>query len=68
MAGEVLGTVGTVHLDWSDPAHWAPTAKDCRCCGTPTRTRDWYGRPCHQSCAEAELARERAGAAGGGSR
>ena len=63
--GEVLMVTATVRLDWSAPRHWSPVAVDCRRCVSPTRGRDAQGRACHQSCAEAELAAERAGRLGG---
>jgi hypothetical protein len=47
-----------VRLDWSDPQHWAVEAKPCRLGDGPTRGRDAQGKPCHQSCAERELAAE----------
>jgi len=64
-SGEVLMVSVGVSLDWSAPKHWAKDPADCRRCHTPTRTRDGQGRPCHQSCAEAELAAEQTGQLGG---
>ncbi len=54
-----------VRLDWSAAKHWSTTTRPCRCCSTATHGRDEQGRPCHQSCAEAELAAEILGALGG---
>jgi hypothetical protein len=50
--------IARVRLDWMDPAHFEPRAATCRVCATPTHMRDGQGRPCHQSCAETELAAE----------
>lgn len=54
-----------VRLDWSASEHWSDDAKPCRCCTTATHGRDEQGRPCHKSCAEAELAAEILGAVAG---
>jgi hypothetical protein len=53
-----------VRLNWSAPGHWSDEMAPCRCCGTATHGRDEQRRPCHQSCAEAELAAEILGALG----
>ncbi|OJF14481.1 hypothetical protein [Couchioplanes caeruleus] len=48
-----------VHLDWTAPGHYEPKqARPCRLGDGPTRMRDASGRPCHQECAEDEIARE----------
>lgn len=65
MSSDVLMVTARVRLDWSDPSHWSDTAAQCRCCHTPTHEIDGQARACHQWCAEAELAAERAGRIGG---
>ena len=47
-----------VLLDWSDGRHYDARQMPCRVCRTATHMRDGQGRPCHQSCAEQELAAE----------
>lgn len=56
-AGTVLLVQNRVQLDWSAPKHWDQRcALPCRVCDTNTHMRDDKGEPCHQSCAEQELA------------
>ncbi|MEV0733424.1 hypothetical protein [Polymorphospora sp. NPDC050346] len=52
-----------VHLNWTDPKHFAAESLPCRLCTTVTHMRDGRGEPCHQSCAANEIARERLGSA-----
>ena len=57
--------IARVHLDWSGARHWSDVVRPCRCCGGGAHDRDEQGRPCHQWCAEAELAAEVVGACAG---
>jgi hypothetical protein len=50
-------------LDWGSSAHWSPTPKPCRYCGTPTNLRDSKGKPADKVCAEHAIARQAAEAA-----
>lgn len=48
-----------VHLDWTAPGHFdCDHAAPCRLGDGPTKMRDSSGLPCHQKCAEDEIARE----------
>lgn len=49
-------------LDWSK--HDVGRAAKCRLCGRPAWLRDENGKPCHKVCAEDELNRRAAAAAG----
>ena len=61
----MVTVIARVKLNWSADEHWADEMRPCRCCGTNTHARDEQGRPCHVSCAEAELAAEVLGAIDG---
>ncbi|MEN3308823.1 MAG: hypothetical protein V7603_5025 [Micromonosporaceae bacterium] len=64
--GAVLLARPRVRLDWSGPQHYdADHRLPCRVCETDTSTRDGQGKPCHQSCAERELAAKLAADRGG---
>lgn len=48
-----------VRLDWTAEGHYDPEhARACRLGDGPTKMRDSSGLPCHQTCAEDEIARE----------
>ena len=48
-----------VRLDWTGPGHYDPEqSRTCRRGDGPTKMRDASGLPCHQTCAEDEIARE----------
>ncbi|RZU46539.1 hypothetical protein EV385_6613 [Krasilnikovia cinnamomea] len=48
-----------VRLDWTGPGHYDPDhSRPCRFGDGSTKMRDGSGRPCHQQCAEDEIARE----------
>lgn len=56
-SGTVLLVQNRVQLDWSAPQHWdQQCALPCRVCDTHTHMRDGKRKPCHQWCAEQELA------------
>jgi hypothetical protein len=56
------GVLVRVRLNWSGPHHFdAAEARPCRCCDTPTHSRDNAGDACCQTCAETELAHQLAG-------
>jgi hypothetical protein len=61
----MAGLLVRVRLDWSAPEHFvAGVYRACRVCDDPTQMRDSSGQPCHQSCAEIEIARELIGRTG----